>query len=175
MKQALVFAAFGMLAIGSAAQAAPVVWQGAVTVTYVNGPQCAGSHNALVLGLAGLSVYRPRLLAGDQDSGITMIFARDAYAFYRSSGPDQYHGNGSSRVIRINAYAQPAYVQPAQNQPAFEHLLHNLTITPSVITAQTQTVKIVGYMQNLGGGLCTFGFTADYSKLPKKQINPPAL
>ena len=172
MKQALVVVAFGMLGIGSAAQAAPVVWQGAVTVTYAN-PNCLGAHPALVLGQAGLSVYRPRLQAGQQDSGITMIFARDAYAFFRTSGADQYHGNGQSRVVRINAYAQPAYVQPGPNQLAFENLFHQLTITPSVITAQTQTVKIVGYMVQLGP--CSFGFTADYSKLPKQQISPPAL
>jgi hypothetical protein len=169
MKHALVFTAVcGILGITSAAQAAPVVWQGAVTLTYVNS-LCAGQHNALKLGHAGLSVFRPRLHPGEQDSGITMMFARDAYAFYRNTGGDQYHGNGSSRVVRINDHAQPAYVQGS----FFDSPFHNLTITPSVITAQTQTVKIVGYMVQMGS--CTFGFTGNYSKLPIKQISPPAL
>ena len=175
MKQALVWAAaLGLLGASTVAQAAPnnppIIWQGAVTVTAVQG-QCVGEMNkTFQFGQTGISVFRPRLDPAEEPSGLTMIFARSAFAFYRISGGGvQYHGTGQSRGIKIGIYATPSVVISGggvQFQPL--HISHTFAITPATITKNTLSVRIVGYVSFHSPG-CTVYFTGNYSLLPAKQ------
>jgi len=89
-----VFAIMGAAAIAQASPqtaAAPVVWQGGITITSVS-KKCGDDLGA---GDFAVGVFRPRLGSAKQASALSIFFARSAKVLTRKrGGTAKMHGSG---------------------------------------------------------------------------------
>jgi hypothetical protein len=148
----------GLAPTGAGAANEPlIVWQGAATITAVN--KTCRSNIGHGVGDTALSVFRPRLVADEPPSALTMIFGRSAYTFFRQTGPEQMDGAGT--------WSGPLITGRATTVPGGASGNYNFNVSPNVVTETTKFINITGTLTNFAGVAgCTAKFTGGYSQRP---------
>jgi hypothetical protein len=151
-----------MTVANASAQAEPeannplITWHGAIAIL---GLSAACNNLGFVVGDYGKSIYRPRLVADEPASAITLLFARSAGIFTRASGgSDKMHGAGNYRGGWISGRATGNGSTSGQ---------FRLAINPVDPVAATTFIDIQGSLTNFANTAgCTLSFRGGYARRP---------
>jgi len=146
-------ALFGGQALAADTQPA---WQGFMSVT-ANTAACAGVGGTAV-GDTNVSIYRPKIVAADTVTSISVIYTRGAIAIVNASEATnaQMRGSGNYTGEAINGRAKVF---------SYSSTYSSIVTTPATIAATTQYVTLTGVLNNVWNTAgCNITFKAMYGK-----------
>jgi hypothetical protein len=127
-------------------------WSGKLIVTNVTAA-CADVYGTDPLAFHS-SVYRPKLSPDDGPTYLSILGSEAARTLENTSesSAHQMQGSGNYHASAIDSAALPFTFNGT----------YSFTITPSVVTAATPTVTIVGTIHDFVAAGCTIAFRAAY-------------
>lgn len=136
-----------------------LAWDGFLKVTKST-PQCAAAGiGGVAVGNEHISVFRPKILAADTPTFISIVHPTAAVAFENTSEAKvpQMHGSGNYAGTGIGGQAK-AFIFSG---------IYKFAISPAHVTATTTEIGIVGTLNNYFGAVgCSVSFDAFYAPQP---------